>query len=234
MARQDFSFDPPTFDQFYNRLYPKLVAWIFSRGVPSAEAEDMAQNIMLAFFRECQERPSAITHAVGWCYQRAEWRLMDWKTDHLQGRVQSLTVETDAGETAEIDLPARAPDPVTVLRAHQWVDRCYEPFWELLELRAGSYREVVRAILQMVEERIPYDRVEQASNAAIKVLRFVEGRQLVFSGKKKDDEKRDSQDVQTLADRLRMSTGAVRVALNRLQPVWLDCESELVRSQRSA
>jgi hypothetical protein len=229
--------DPFDFDQFYGSTFLPLVGWLEKHSVPNGEAEDMAQEIMLALSgasqqkrrqttktrkgsgktaRVSRKKPASVTDPEGWVYRRARWRVNDW---YCSGRVrleQALVVERD-GEEADRQIPAQADDLDDILWARQLIEKKSADFWRRLEGDAETLAHIVKAVQKMMLERAPDDAVKH----------FLESRGLVLSGKVKNGSKRDRGDLRELAGKLSMTPGALRTSFSRIKPAWEKCEREL-------
>jgi len=172
----------------------------------------------------------SITDPRGLAYWLAKRRAIDYIRTARRFRVDSLEKGPVGEETVDYDPPTKTADPITVLSARQWADRNYQVFFDALESGTNSTCNVVRNIRRLVEERIPL-RDADPDAAAVKVLRFIEARKMVFSGRTADGDKRDSRDVELLAQRLNMHPSAVLTALNRLQRLWRDRELRIAGAE---
>lgn len=198
------------FDEFYTRFYPKLVDWFVGRGMRREEAEEHGQEICLAIYQSSDD----ITDADGWGYIRARWALIDWYRRGRVAKEQPLVTRGDDGDKVEANFPSDDPKIELAIDVRARMDRHWASFLRLFEQRAEGYKHVVRAVKVLVHNRAPGDKVSQ----------FRETHQLVFTGI--GDDKRDSDDVRILAEKLKMTTGALRTAFTRLQLVWGECASE--------
>jgi hypothetical protein len=229
--------DPFDFDQFYGSTFLPLVGWLEKHGVPNGEAEEMAQEVMLALSgasqqnrrtatktrkgsgktaRVSRKKPSVVTDPEGWVYRRARWRVRDW---YCSGRVrleQALVVERD-GEEADRQIRAQADDLDDILWARQLIAKKNAEFWQRLEEHAESLAHIVKAVQEMMRKRAPDDALKQ----------FLESRVLILSGKVTNGSKRDSGDIQDLAKKLGITTGALRTAFTRIKGSWKNCERGL-------
>jgi DNA-directed RNA polymerase specialized sigma24 family protein len=199
-----------TFEQFYVRFYPKLVAWLFRHGVRREEAVEIAQDVCLDIFNVWETVPNP----DGWAYNGARWRMIDRGRRGAIVEEKPLSRADAEGRELFREVEENHPDIVPGLYARQLTDRYWISFLWRLERRSNGYKDVVRAVKALVRRHAPNDYVGQ----------FQEARRLVFTGLQ--DEKRDSDDVKVLAKKLGMTQGALLVAFTRLQLVWYECALE--------
>ena len=77
--RQFLTIDPPEYYELNSHIFPRLVSRLKHHGLPHAEAEEIANEVLWCFILTSNRAPSCISDPAGWIYQRAAWRAMDWR-----------------------------------------------------------------------------------------------------------------------------------------------------------
>ena len=65
------------FEDVYKDQYPKLVTHARNKGLQESDAQDLAQNVLLDFYKKIQAGKIHDTIHVGYIHRIAKWRLID-------------------------------------------------------------------------------------------------------------------------------------------------------------
>ena len=147
---------PPAFEALFRREYPRVVAIAHRVVVDGDEAEDVAQDVFISFFRK---HPAEAGYAAPWLYAAAAHTALNvLRSRERRGRrdaVEALRRDAqtpdpaEAAETAESRTEVRAalarlPDRSAALLVLRYSGLSYEEIAAALGLRQSSIGTLLR------------------------------------------------------------------------------------------
>jgi len=115
---------PDTYSELYRHTIGSLIGYFRARGCEHHLAEDLAQDVMLAVFRNSSQLRDPARFR-GWLYQIARNRLLQFRRDEQK--------ETELMQADEVAGPAQ--DPLAASQFAEWMSELDESEREVMMLR---------------------------------------------------------------------------------------------------